>query len=145
MSPHLETFNRWFYEVWTNENRDAIFEMFKPEGIADGLGDMITGPEQFAAFHEALLKLICDVKITFDQHIESGDVISAVCTLTARKRTDPEVTVKMKGTCFAKMGDGVIVHAENFWDFISFFEQLGQLPDNTLMRALSGEVLSAGG
>ena len=86
MKSHLDTVRHWFHEVWSKENTEAIFELFKPEGITGGLGESITEAQQFAVFQQALLNLISDVEITIDDHIERGDKIALICTLRAKKR-----------------------------------------------------------
>ena len=139
MSKHLATAERWFQEVWSNENQEAIFEMFVPEGKADGLGNPIIGPKEFAVFHEALLKLVSDVEVKVDHYIEQGDRIALSCTFYARKRSNPEVRVQMKGHTMVRMGEGVLIDAENSWDFLGLFEQLGLFPENAFMSALQGE------
>lgn len=43
---------RWVDLVWTQENADAIEEMFVTDGPAHGLGTLaVIGPDDFRQFH----------------------------------------------------------------------------------------------
>jgi|GEM_PF-836021 len=139
MHPHVRLMEKWFDEVWSKENADAIDEMFSSCGEASGLGERpIVGPAEFREFHSALLRLIRDVSIRIDDHICDGKKCSLVCTVkgTCRKSGNP---VEMSGSCFITIEDGKICGCENHFEFIALYEQLGLLPGNTFQKALSGE------
>ncbi len=141
MSKHLSTINNWFQKVWMEEDTKSIYELFVPEGKAGGMGESLFGPEQFAAFHTEILKLIGDIQVTIDDFFENGDKVAFTCTFKAKKRNKSNKEIEFTGSCFAKMGDGVIINADNFFDFLNLFEQLGQLPKNSFQKALSGKKL----
>ncbi len=138
MSQHKKTIETWFQRVWAEEDKNAIHELFIPEGKAKGMGADTFGPEEFSQFHTALLALLSDVKIEIDEWFENGDNIALRCTMTAKSRKTPETSIEMKGACFTKMGDGHLIDAENFFDFMGLFEQLGLMPENSFGKALSG-------
>ncbi len=140
MSPNRALLETWFQRVWAEEDTKAIFELF-PRGPNHGLGrQQVVGPEEFSRFHEAICKLLRDIKVSVDHFIEANDGwISAICTLTAVGQNAP-TEVAITGSVFAKVGEGgVFVECYNHWDFTTLWEQLGLLPDNIFGRCLAGE------
>ena len=141
MSTSREVMETWFHRVWTCEDSAAIEELFIPDGKARGLGaNVLIGPEGFKQFHSALCGLLSDFVITIDKSIESGDWISAVCTLRARARqSGAEVT--MTGNVMVRIVEGKLIEAYNHWDFLGLFAQLGLLPGDSFEKALSGQIV----
>ena len=136
------TLKTFFKKVWTNEDASAIKHIFVPEkqGKAHGLAkDKGISPEEFIAFQGALLELIKDVKITIDSVIESGDYIAADCTVTAVDRRTGTKNVSIMGAVTAKITDGKIRTAKNYFDFLHLFEGLDLLPENTFAKCLGGQ------
>ena len=141
MSESREVMATWFQRVWTKEDTTAIDEMFIPDGEARGLGaNVLIGPEGFKQFHSALRGLLSDFAITIDKSIEEGDWIAAVCTLRAKSRGS-DTPIEITGQLMVRIVDGKLTEADNHWDFLGLYCQLGLLPTNTFERALSGEKL----
>ena len=139
MSTAREVMETWFHRVWTEEDSAAIEELFVPDGQARGLGaNVLIGPEGFKQFHSALRGLLSNFMITIDKSIESGDWISAVCTLRAKSRRSG-TPVTITGSVMVRIVDGKLMEAYNHWDFLGLFSQLELLPGETFERALSGE------
>lgn len=139
MSTSREVMETWFRRVWTEEDSAAIEELFIPDGQAQGLGEnVLIGPEGFKQFHSALRGLLSDFVITVDKSIESGDWLSALCTLRARSRQSG-APVAITGSVMVRIADGKLTEAYNHWDFLGLFSQLGLLPSGTFGRAISGE------
>lgn len=139
MSTSRDVMETWFHRVWTEEETAAIEELFIPDGEARGLGaNVLIGPEGFKQFHSALRGLLYDFVITIDKSVESGDWISAVCTLRARARKSG-AEVEMTGSVMVRIVEGKLTEAYNHWDFLGLFGQLGLLPGDTFEKALSGQ------
>lgn len=135
----LETIDAWFRRVWTEREPGAIEEMFRPEGIARGLGaNLLFGPNEFGQFRDALGALFTDITVTVDHHIEQDDWISCICTFRATT-TETGTPVTATGSTMVRIVDGILVEAYNHWDFISIFEGAGYFPPNGFMTALSGK------
>lgn len=140
----IEVIRTFFKEVWSNERAEVIDELFQPdttdEQTADGLqkeGKM--SPEDFKAFHSALLGLIKDVVITIeDDFIEKDEWVVSRCTLDAQGRKDGR-PVQIKGSAWARITDGKIREAHNYFDFLHLFEGLGLLPKDTMMTCMQGQ------
>jgi hypothetical protein len=129
----------WFQRVWAEEDKTAIDELFIPDGHARGLGqNVLIGPEGFKQFHSALCGLLSDIVITIDKSVESGDWISAVCTLKAKDQKT-KAPVVMTGSVMVKIVDGKLTEAYNHWDFMGLYSQLGLLPGETFEKGLSGK------
>jgi hypothetical protein len=139
MPTKREVMEKWFRRVWTEEDITAIDELFIPDGQARGLGrNVLIGPEEFKQFHSALCRLLSNIIITIDKSIESGDWISAVCTLQARDQKS-KVPVVMTGSVMVRIVGGKLTEAYNHWDFMNLYAQLGLLPGETFEKGLSGE------
>ena len=74
---------RWFDEVWNRGRREAIDEMFAPDGKAYGLGEGMRGPEGFKAFHAQFRGAFPDVRVEVDDMIAEGDQVAYRFTATA--------------------------------------------------------------
>jgi ketosteroid isomerase-like protein len=138
MSTSKEVIETWFRRVWTEQDSSAIEELFIPDGKARGLGANVRiGPEGFKQFHSALTGLLSDFVITIDKSVESGEWISAVCTLRAKSRQSG-APIEFTGSVMIRIADGKLTEAYNHWDFLSMFCQLGLLPAGTFEKALGG-------
>ncbi len=78
-----------------------------------------------------------NARITIREHFEQEDCYVAICQLTATSTSTGE-TVTMDGCCYYKTQDGTITYAENYWNFIDFFEQVGTLDAGTFAKGLTG-------
>ena len=140
----LAFIENWFQKVWWEEDVDTIRELFVPtntEEAAFGLDKSKgLGTEEYVAFQQAFLTMAKEVKITIDKHVVQGDDIVVMCTVNAMDRnSDKPKPLSMKGMAMCTIRDGKMVSAENFFDFISFFEDLGSLSENTLATCFSGQ------
>ena len=139
MSTCKEVLETWFRRVWTEQDANAIDDLFVPDGAARGLGaNALIGPAGFREFHSALRGLLTDFVITIDKSLEEGEWISAICTLRATSRQSG-TPIEITGSVMIRISDGKLMEAYNHWDFMGIFAQLGLLPTNTFERALGGE------
>ena len=135
----LET---WYRRVWFEEDLSAIDDMMAPKAPVNGIDKtQRIGPEDFKTFTATLLKLICDTNIVMEEFIEDGERVSVLMNISAncRKTGTP---LNFSGIAMGQIKDGKILYAHNYIDFITMFEQLGQLPDATLAQCLSGHRLT---
>jgi hypothetical protein len=141
MSTCKEVLETWFRRVWTEQDANAIDELFIPDGAARGLGgNVLIGPAGFREFHSALRGLLTDFVITIDKSVQEDDWISAVCTLRARSR-QTATPIEITGSVMIRISDGKLMEAYNHWDFINMFGQLGLLPTDAFVKALGGETI----
>jgi predicted ester cyclase len=138
MNPHRRLLEVWFDRVWAKLDTAAIHEMLAPNMKTEGLGAAaLLGPDQFLAFHQTMCRLLSDVRITIQRSIESEDWIAAVCTVTAKAKSNGKA-ISFPGAVHGRIKDGRIVEGSNHFDFLSLFAQLGLLPGDTFERCLAG-------
>ncbi len=131
----LETFMQ---RVWTEQDVDAIDELFVASGRARGLGaNTLAGPEEFKVFHQAMSVLLKDFKNTIDHFIEQGDWVSALVTVNAKSQKTGQ-PVSFTGNLYGTVINGQIHEAYNHFDFMGLYAQLGLLPKDCFEQGLSG-------
>ncbi len=137
----LDVLSEWYRRVWLNADLAAIDDYFAPRAGAEGLmPDGQVSAEDFRALVPALLALVRNLEIEIDRHIETGDWLWAQITVRATNAqgVDP---IRASGQIMMRIEDGKIVEAYNAFDFITFFEQAGLLPQDAFLLLLSGEKL----
>ena len=132
----------WMQKVWWEQDAQAISQMFRPDGTAEGLGSHMVGPEDFKVFHGQLLKLIDKVKINVAKEFTQGSWSAFLCTMECVAKKDPQNKIVISGTIFARIENDCIVEAYNHFDFMALYEQLGLLPPDTFAKCLSGDGIS---
>ncbi|MGR3622489.1 ester cyclase [Pseudophaeobacter sp.] len=131
----------WFDEVWGKGNLNVINEMFGPQATATGVVSSHSLPR--ADMHElvqAIRALAVDIKVEFSHTMEQGDWL-AVRTLIYAKRADNGAPVTINGQLFVHFDGTQIVESFSLFDFVALFEQLGQMPPDTLPICLTGQKL----
>lgn len=139
---NLELLQDWYNRVWVEADLDAIDTYFAPRAGADGImPDGQVGVEDFKALVPALLALIRDLSIDIERSHEVGDWLwtQIVVKASTAHGIDP---IHARGQVMVRIEDGKIAEAYNCFDFITFFEQAGLLPQDAFMLLLSGEKLS---
>ena len=138
----LEFMETWFRRVWAEEDMDAITELLVPDGKVHGLQKVPSvGPDEFRGFAELVLKLIRDVDITVERLIEDGDWASILMHIEATSHATGK-KIAFSGQAMVRIVDNRIVEGYNLIDFISMFEQLGQMPADTLPSCLCGKAVA---
>ena len=84
--------------------------------------------------------LLSNQRISVIHTIEAGDWVSAIILMDGQ-RTDTGTPVQMRWITYVRVAEGRIVESYPSVNFLSFFEQLGQLPENTFELLLGGTVL----
>ena len=93
--------------------------------------------ELISTFHERVGAV--DVKML--KSIEEEDWVSALVSLQT-SRADTGQPIIVAGQALVRFNENdKIAESYNFFDFISFFEQLGQMPSDTLPICLTGQKL----
>jgi len=143
MKTKKEVVQDFFDALWTREDSSIIKEVFVPDSedqqTAAGLAkeDKLS-PDDFLAFQQAILGLVTKMKVTIEgEGVESGDWLIIECSVSAESRSSGK-QVQMTGCAWARITDGKIREAQNYFDFLHFFEGLGLLPEDTMSKCLSG-------
>lgn len=132
----------WFRDVWINGDLDAIDRMFPPSSQAEGMMAFSVGAEDFRELVPAYTELVEDFSIEVINLIEQGPWVAALISVKG-KHAYSDAEISFSGQLMAKIENDVFVEVYNNFDFITFFEQIGALPPDTVALALSGEPLVA--
>jgi len=142
MSKKVELLEEWFQRVWNEADLDAIDEIFSEDAKAKGLmPEMRLGPKDFREFVPLVLALIEDVKIELVNSTENDEWIQSLYKVTARSIAN-SAPVLVLGQVSVRVIDGKFTEAYNCFDFMGLFEQIGQLPEQSLGICLTGGTLS---
>ena len=116
----------------------SIPDFMQPDALANGIipGMQVT-PKEFSVLVDTICKLITDMTITIPITMDQGDWLAAVVDIKARE-VHTGSPVHSTGHVMARFQGDKLVEVYNSFDFLDFFEQLGQLPENTLALLLSG-------
>ena len=136
---NMHIVDAWRERVWAQQDASAIDELFEDDGIAGGLGrKKLAGPPEFRQFHAAICALIDDIRLEIIDYIEQGDKLACLCTFggTCRKTGN---AIKMDGSMYYEFRNGKILHCENHFEFMDFYEQLNLMPSDSFAVALSGQ------
>jgi predicted ester cyclase len=132
-----EFMNRWFEEVWNNQNETAIDEMFAEDGLGHGLGpEPIVGPENFKAFHRLFVSAYPDLKVHVEDTVVEGEKIAVRCRVTGSHSGEgigvspTNNPVEFTGMVIVRVRDGKIVEAWNEFNFMEMYKQVGALTLN---------------
>lgn len=138
MTNKQEFMERWFERLWTEEDPEAIDDMWDSAYKAVGLGPRyVFGPEDFKQFQGAMCNLMSEIDVTVDKCLEEGDWASVYCTLRAKSRVNNGAVV-LPGNVLVRIENGKIQEGYNHFDFLSLWEQLGLIPDDSFEKGLQG-------
>ncbi|WP_050602380.1 ester cyclase [Ruegeria sp. 6PALISEP08] len=136
-----EILRTWYSEVWENGNTEAIDQFFAPETMAEGLiPEMQVGADDFRDLVTAFRHILGDIKVELPKIIENEDWVSAILHVHT-SRADNGAPLEVTGQVMARFKDNKMVEAYNHFDFVSFFEELGQFPADTLPVCMPGQRL----
>ena len=129
----------WYRRVWIEGDLDAIDEMFCPDTQASGLlPEMQMGPDEFRELVPMFLDMVEDVHVSLDKVMEDDDWAAALYSMQVTDSATGKPVVG-SGQLFARFNGDKMVETYNSFDFMSFFEQIGLLPEQSLALCLTGQ------
>lgn len=138
----LELLESWYEKVWVQGDVDAVAEFFDTESLAAGImTDFVAHLEDMQALVPAVLQAVREVSVSIEDSMEQDDRVWARVTLHAKKAEDM-TPIHIPGQVMIRQKDGKITEAYNNFDFISYFEQMGSLPQDSIALMLAGEVFN---
>lgn len=138
----IEILNEWFQRVWIAGEIEAIPEFFTPRSQASGvMSGLEMGPEDFAALIPAMRAKVHDFSVEIVHAIDQGDWLWTLQIIRGRAR-ETDQPLEFTGQLAVRFEGGKMAEAFNHYDLIAVFEQLGQMPPDTLGLCLMGESLS---
>jgi len=117
----------WFEEVWNQGRKDAIHRLFAADCVAEGLPGGPKGPAAFEQLFDMFRGAFPDIHIAVERTITEGEWVAVVCQVTATHSTSKQ-PVSFHGVAIARVADGQIREAHNCFDFLTMYQQLGQVP-----------------
>ena len=131
----------WYDQVWVHGDLDAIDKFFDPSAMAEGIiPEMQVGPDDFRELVMAFHHHVGEIKVTLPKTIEDDEWVSAILHVHT-SRADNGAPIEVTGQVMARFSGDKLVEAYNQFDFISLFEQLGQLPEDSLPICMTGQKL----
>lgn len=126
----------WFQKVWNEGDEKSIARLAHPDVVVHGLSDApvpVRGLSQFMQFHKAFRSAIPDVEITVERTVSEGAFTTGHCRVTGHHTgaglqiAATNKPIQFEGACILRIANGMIVEAWNFFDFLSFYQQVGAL------------------
>jgi len=114
---------RWFAEVWNEERREAISEIFAETCVLHDTGNDFRGPKEFAEFHDALRARFSQFSIQPILTLAEGD-LAAIHWSADFVETATGKRVHVTGTSIVRCKDGQFVEAWQNWDQAGLAAQL---------------------
>jgi steroid delta-isomerase-like uncharacterized protein len=124
----------WFEELWNQGKEDTIERLFAADGIGHGLGNApLRGPEGYRPFFRAFREAFPDIHVEVLRTVTEGEMVTAHCRVTGTHRgtmmgMPTGKPVDFSGMTIVRVRDGKIIEAWNNFDFMTFYQQIGMLP-----------------
>lgn len=143
---HNEILDNWFERVWVNEEESAIHELFRPKSNSDKAYGLKTDegldPDSYLEFHRSILKLIDITDFRIDSFLSNDTMLYSECTMQFSARNRGSGVFSIRGCVVAKIEDGKVVSANNYFDFLQLFSLIGITPQDSMEKCLCGMELS---
>lgn len=137
----LDLVQKWYQRVWIGGDLGAISDYFTADVQAAGvMPGLDLRPADFAELIPALMRLVVHPSFTVLRHLETDDWLWALIRFQAQTAAEL-APVDVTSQLCVRFSDGRIAEAYNHVDMLSFFEQLGALPADTMALCLMGERL----
>lgn len=131
----------WYDEVWSKGNLAAIDELLGEHVVAEGIIPALgVTRDDFSNLVVAIRNLLGPIKVELAQCVEQGDWLAARYVVDTVSE-DGGTPVHVSGQVMARFSGGQIVESFYQFDFFSLFQQLGQLPPDSLPVCLTGQGL----
>ncbi|MEY8800147.1 ester cyclase [Leisingera sp. XS_AS12] len=131
---------RAFYkDVFENNNRKALPRYFSPDARFGGaIGDLADSKSEFIEAADVLMSLFeVNPTVSINIKIDGGDWVAATTIIEATS-TGSELPLLIRGQLIAKVKNQKIVEWHSSTDYLSLFEQLGQIPKDSLPILTTG-------
>ncbi|WP_170311778.1 ester cyclase [Sulfitobacter sabulilitoris] len=138
MSSKLDLLNRWYKDVWLDGDLDAIDVYFVPDTDAQGIvPDLSMGPTEFRDLVSVMRQMVVALDIRIKHSVENGNWLCALVEVTARTRARG-APIHVFSQVMVRFDGDKMVEAYNSFDFMTLFEQMGQVPPNSLPLMMTG-------
>lgn len=136
-----ELLKTWYERVWVDADTNAVVELLDTDALASGLfPDFAAQLEDFQTLVPSVLREVRDVEVHMLDSMEEGDKAWARVRLAAKRAEDMK-PISIEGQVVIRHKNNKILEAHNNFDFLAYFEQMGNLPQDAVALCLAGEVL----
>ncbi|MEL0437203.1 nuclear transport factor 2 family protein [Phycobacter sp. K97] len=142
MTSKIELVRFWVEEVWGKDNDKILDDMFSSNTKASGPVSSVAGKDFRSIDIVSALKSLfqCPPELTFTVLEEMGDWVIA-CFNVAVNDHPHRPPFEFDGQMVFRIMDGKITDIHSNLNYIKMFEGLGQMPEDTLLIALTGAEL----
>lgn len=138
MSSNSVFLQSYFDEVWSNGKVSAISNYFSPRVMWNGvLPEDIVGIDEIAELVHMLRDLAHDIDIKIERALDDDPWLSALICLRGQTTLTAE-PLCVQGQVMLRFEKGLIAEVYNSMDNITLYEQLGQLPKNSVALLMGG-------
>lgn len=135
----LKILQNWYTDIWMKGDVDSLESYFDKDALAGGiLPDMMAELQDFQEIVPVVLSKISNLRFEIHDVMEQGDRAWMRLTFYGNRLPDMK-PVSCAGQVMIRTQNGKIIEAYNAFDLLYFFEQMGNLPENTLPLFLAGE------
>ncbi|WP_299590142.1 ester cyclase [uncultured Tateyamaria sp.] len=141
MSSNATTLQCYFDEVWNKGNVSSIAEYFSPRVLWNGvLPTDVVGADEITELVYMLSDQVQNVDIKIDRVVDGDPWLSALISLRGNAKASG-APVFVRGQVMVRFENGVIAEVHNNLDNLTLYEQLGQLPKDTVGLLMGGSRL----
>ena len=140
--PHkIEILQNWFDRIWTAGDVDAIPDFLAPDATSRGiLPDMALSPTDMPDLVHLMRGQLGTIEVRLAKTMAMGDWIAALVEVRSHvaETGDP---ILVYGQIMARFEGRMMAEVYHSFDFLTYFEQLGQIPPDALALLLTGTQL----
>ncbi|MEO9575672.1 MAG: nuclear transport factor 2 family protein [Tateyamaria sp.] len=137
--PHkLKTLETYFQELWVKGNLDALDTLFAPGARTLGImGDTEFDAEELKELVAMVRPLLGPITVRTPKMMEQNEWLSALVEIKSHA-IDNNNPVHVFNHVMARFDGECMIEIYSNLDALTFFEQLGLLPDNAMAVMLGG-------
>lgn len=132
---------RFYADVWEDGRLDMINAYFAPASENSiMIDDRRVEPDEIEEWMKILFSLTRDIRVAVVHTLDDGDWASALMRVNCTSRATG-AKVEIYQQVMSRQKDGRLVESYPQFDFLRFFEQLGQLPQDAYPLLMAGNDL----
>ncbi len=133
-----QVIREWFRRFWDEQDMSAVEDLAQPDARASGMAHAhAINPDEIVAFAQMMFGHIGNLKTTFHQFVDQGEWCAFHFTINAT-HLETGNPVSLDAQTMTHIVDGRIKTGINHVDYISFFQQIGLMPEQTLENCFAG-------
>lgn len=140
-SGNLEVVKQWFHDLWERADAAAINALSQSDTVIHGaITDLGATRNDYSDMVMALNGLLNNITFEYITPLEQGDLVAAQLLVRAQAPRS-NTPIRFSGQFIARVTEGKLAEITATIDYMKMFEQLGQIPEESLAICLTGERL----